>query len=149
MVVSGEVKAGVIWAGVVGTYDELINHWRRRVPWRPSNREIAGHVTSIRQNLVNQYGSPLENPQFWQSIDPRYFLADLSGPILINHGLADQEVPVLFSESLKADLEKLGKEFEYYTYPGGDHNLSSPNFEKAMQRSIEFFDKYLKGGEKE
>lgn len=53
----------------------------------------------------------------------------------------------MFAESLKNDLEKLGKTFEYYTYPGGDHNLSSPNFELAMQRSVAFFNQYLKGGE--
>lgn len=144
MVVSNQIKVGVIWAGVVGTYEELINKWHHKIPWQPSVRESANHVGSIRQNLVNQHGTPEDNPSFWHSIDPRYYLADLSGPLLINQGLADQEVPPLFAESLKNDLEKLNKEFAYYTYPGADHNLSSPNFEKAMQRSVDFFDKYLK-----
>ena len=143
MVVSKEIKAGVIWSGVVGTYEELINKWSHKTPWQPSAKE-ANHVGSIRQNLVNQYGTPESNPGFWHSIDPRYYLTDISGPILLNQGLNDEEVPPLFAESLKNDLEKLGKTFDYYTYPGGDHNLSSPNFEKAMQRSIKFFDKYLK-----
>jgi len=143
MVVSKDIKSGVIWAGVVGTYEELINKWHHKTTWRPSAKE-ANHVGSIRQNLVNQYGTPVSNPVFWHSIDPRYFLNDVSGPILLNQGLNDEEVPPLFSESLKNDLEKLGKTYEYYTYSGGDHNLSSPNFETAMQRSIKFFDKYLK-----
>jgi len=50
-----------------------------------------------------------------------------------------------FSERLYDKLKQLGKTVEYYNYPGGDHNISSPNFELAIQRSIDFFNKYLKG----
>lgn len=144
MVVSGDIKAGVIWSGVVGTYEELINKWSRGRPWMPSAREIQGHVGSIRQNLIKQYGTPEDNPQFWHSIDPRYFLEDISGPIQLHQGLADDEVPVLFSESLKNDLERLGKTVELYTYEGADHNLSGSAFNLALERSVDFFDKYLK-----
>jgi dipeptidyl aminopeptidase/acylaminoacyl peptidase len=124
-----------------------MNKWRRTTVWRPSSREAAGHVTSIRQNLVNRYGTPEQNPTFWQAIDPRYFLHDISGPVQLHQGLADGEVPPLFSESLKNDLEKLGKTVEYYTYPGADHNLSGDSFSLAMSRTLAFFDQYLKGGE--
>lgn len=144
MVVSRDIKAGVIWAGVVGSYDQLLNKWRRRNTWSPSEREIQGHITSIRENLLSIYGTPEENPSFWHSIDPRYFLADISGPLQLHQGLDDEEVPLLFSESLQTDLEKLGKQEELFTYPGADHNISSPNFGLAMQRSIDFFNKYLK-----
>lgn len=145
MVVSHDIKAGVIWSGVVGTYEELLTKWQRARSWQPSNKEIAGHVSSIRQNLTDKYGTPDQNPQFWHSIDPRFFLEDISGPLQLHQGLADEEVPPLFSESLKNDLETQGKSVELYTYEGADHNLSSPAFELAMQRSIDFFNKYLKG----
>lgn len=144
MVVSHDIKAGVIWAGVVGTYNELLTKWRRTRPWQPSDKEIAGHISSIRQNLIDKYGSPEQNPNFWQSIDPRFFLKDISGPLQLHQGLADTEVAPLFSESLRNDLENEGKIGELYTYDKADHNLSSPAFELAMKRSVDFFDKYLK-----
>jgi dipeptidyl aminopeptidase/acylaminoacyl peptidase len=144
MVVSKDIKAGVIWSGVVGTYDQLLNNWIRKTPQTPSDREIAGHINSIRQNLISQNGTPQQNPQFWNSIDPRYYLADISGPLQLDQGLADEEVPLLFPESLKGDLEKIGKTVEYYTYPGADHNISGSSFTQAMIHSVEFFDKYLK-----
>ncbi len=147
MVISEDIKAGVIWSGVVGTYDELLTRWRRARPWQPSDREIEGHISSIRQNLIDKYGQPTDNPQFWHGIDPRFFLQDISGPLQLHVGLQDQEVPPLFSESLKNDLENLEKIVEFYVYEGADHNLSSPSFELAMKHSIDFFDKYLKGGE--
>jgi hypothetical protein len=40
-------------------------------------------------------------------------------------------------------MKAAGKEVELYTYPGDDHDITS-YFGTAMQRSIEFFDKYLK-----
>ncbi|MDD5147789.1 MAG: alpha/beta fold hydrolase [Candidatus Daviesbacteria bacterium] len=144
MVISSDIKAGVIWAGVVGTYDELLNKWHGIKPTTFSNQEIAGHISSIRQNLILKYGTPSSNPSFWQSIDPRFFLKDISGPLQLHQGLADAEVPFLFSEGLKNDLEKQGKPVEFYTYNGADHNISGPSFNLAMQRSIEFFNKYLK-----
>jgi len=51
MVVSGNIKAGVIWAGVVASYEDMMSNWRRDRPWRPSERENMAHRPS-RQNLV-------------------------------------------------------------------------------------------------
>lgn len=143
MVISKDIKAGVIWSGVVGTYDDMINRWVRTVPFRPSSSEAQAHVTSIRRQLVDKYGPPSENHPFWQSIDPHYFLKDISGPVELHHGLADEEVPTVFSESLYNDLKRINKTIELYTYEGADHNLSQ-GFSLAMQRSVAFFDKYLK-----
>ena len=41
-------------------------------------------------------------------------------------------------------MQNAGKPVELYTYPGDDHNLAQ-SFGLAMQRTIEFFDKYVKG----
>jgi uncharacterized protein len=50
---------------------------------------------------------------------------------------------VEFSEGLYEQFINVGKEAELYIYPGDDHNISA-NFNTAMQRSVEFFDRYLK-----
>lgn len=143
MVVSKKIKAGVIWSGVVGTYDDMLTRWTRTTPFRPSPREAQNHVRSIRQELIAKYGAPEENHEFWKSIDPHNFFDEISGPIQLHHGLSDEEVPLLFSQSLYNDLKKINKTVELYTYEGADHNLSQ-GFNLAMQRSVDFFDKYLK-----
>ena len=139
-----DIKVAVIWAGVVGSYDDLMNNWQRKVKYRPSQRELALR-NNYRQKLVDQYGTPQSNPLFWQAIDPTYYLSDINTPIQLHTGGDDEEVPAAFSESLYDKLKQLGETVEYYNYPGGDHNISSPNFELAIQRSIDFFNKYLKG----
>src|SRR3972149_5788516 len=80
----------------------------------------------------------------WGSISANSYLADLSGPIQLHHGTADTSVPVEFSEILYDQIILAGGQAELYIYEGADHNLSGP-FTPAMQRTIEFFNRYLKG----
>lgn len=138
-----DIKAAVIWGGVVGSYNDLMNNWQRRVRYQPSPREMALR-NRYQSNIVQQYGTPQTNPAFWNSIDPTFFLSDIKAPIQLHHGLSDEEVPVAFSQSLYDGLKKIGKTVELYTYEGADHNISDPSFSVAMSRSVEFFNKYLK-----
>lgn len=142
MVVTNKIKAGVIWAGVVADYQDLTLNWHRSRPFMLSQREQT-FTRPGRQTLINQYGDFSQNPNFWQSIAPINFVKDLMAPIQIHHGDEDQEVPILFSQRLDEALKKNGKISEYYSYPGDDHNLSN-NLSLALDRSVKFFDKYLK-----
>lgn len=139
---STDIKAAVIWGGVVGSYNDLINNWQSRVRYRPAPEDLRLRNNN-RQNLMNQYGTPQSNPAFWNSIDPTAYLADITAPIQLDVGGADQEVPPDFSSTLYDKLTSLGKTAEFYSYPGSDHNISQ-GFNLAMKRTIAFFDKYLK-----
>ncbi len=138
-----DIKVAVIWAGVVGSYDDLMNNWQRKVRYQPSPRELTLRNSS-RSNIVQKYGTPQTNPDFWNSIDPTYFLSDITAPVQLHQGLEDEEVPPAFMQSLFDKMQKLGKNVEYYSYPGADHNISDPSYSVAMKRSVEFMDKYLK-----
>ena len=142
MVVSKDIKAGVIWAGVVASYPDLLSKWRRGST-TPSPFPTNSTRGSWRIKLTEKYGTPKQNPQFWNSISSNSYLPDISGPLQLHHGTADLSVPVEFSTILTDQMENVGREVELYTYPNDDHNLSG-NFSLAMKRSIEFFDKYLK-----
>lgn len=139
MVISKEIKAGVIWAGTVGSYAEQMNTWGRR------HGSQGGPVPapSAPQGF-EQFGTPQQNPQFWDSITPNNYVVDLSGPLQLHHGTADQEVPLRFSEELYDQVNAVGKTVEFYKYPGSDHNISQ-GFAQAMQRTTTFFDQYVKG----
>jgi uncharacterized protein len=137
-----DIKVAVIWGGVVGSYDDLMNNWQRKVPFRPSPSELALRNRS-RSNLTNQYGTPTSNPTFWNSIDPTKFIQDIKVPIQLDAGGSDEEVPVAFSETLYNNLKAQGKTVEFYSYPGDNHNISN-HFNEAMQNSLTFFNKYLK-----
>lgn len=137
-----DIMAAVIWGGVVGTYDDLMNSWQRRVSFQPPPNELMLR-NRYRSGLLSKYGKPADNPTFWNSIDPNFHLNLVKAPVQLHAGLADEEVPWQFSEGLKTRLEKSEKTVEFYTYEGDNHNLSN-NLNLALQRSVEFFDKYLK-----
>ena len=142
MVVSRDIKAGVIWAGVVASYPDLLTRWRRRSFTPPPG--IPSGARRWRDDLIIKYRTPEENPEFWNSISANSFLSDISGPLQLHHGTADTSVPLEFSEILDKQMKSAGKMIELFTYSGDDHNLGG-NFNTAMQRSIEFFDTYVKG----
>ncbi len=140
MVISKDIKAGVIWAGVVASYPDLMARWSRR----PAGSAIPSTARRWREELVAQYGSPEENPEFWASISPNTYVADLSGPIQLHHGTGDTNVPVEFSQKLAEQIQQAGEVVELYLYEGDNHNISH-RFSLAMQRSVAFFDRYVKG----
>jgi dipeptidyl aminopeptidase/acylaminoacyl peptidase len=137
MVTTKDIKAGVIWAGVVARYPDLFTRWNSGARYIPASP--GTWVYSLEQT----YGSVETNPDFWNSISANAYLRDLNGPIQLHHGTADADVPWEFSEMLYNEMLAMDQVAEFYTYDGDNHNISN-DFSTAMQRTIEFFDRYLK-----
>lgn len=140
MVISSEIDVGVIWAGVVASYPDLLNNWRRSSSTPPP---LPSGARRWREVLTTTFGAPEQNPTFWDGISANAYLEDLSGPLQLHHATGDTSVPVEFSQTLAEQLTTAGKEHELYVYQGDDHNISS-NFTTAMRRTIEYFDRVLK-----
>ncbi len=142
MVTTKDIKAGVIWAGVVAAYPELFN---RRNP--QPNQQTVDPATAARrrwrEELVEKYGTPDQAPEIWAAISPNAYVGEISGPLQLHHGTADSDVPVRYSQLLELQMQTVGSAVEYYEYAGDNHNLSV-YFNTAIARSIAFFDQYLK-----
>jgi dienelactone hydrolase len=143
MVIDPSIKAGVIWAGVVASYPDLLARWSRPPTGAAPPPAPPGRPPTWREQLIATYGSPEENPGFWASISANTYLADLSGPVQLHHGTADTSVPLEFSQILAEQIQAAGGVVEFYTYPGDDHNISR-NLGVALSRSVAFFNKYVK-----
>jgi len=149
MVITDTIKAGVIWAGVVGPYPNLF----QRPTATPTPEGATPEPTTTatpsfnrrwRAELVALYGSPQENPDFWNSISSPTFVGDISGPIQLHHGTADASVPLAASEYLYQAMQEADQAAELYTYEGDNHNLSN-SLGLAIRRSVAFFDLHVKG----
>lgn len=133
MVVSKEIKAGVFWAGVVGSYQDMLETYNSRILF----------MRRRTFDLVVKHGKPSANPTFWNQLDPYSYLSDISGPVQLHHGTADRNVPIELSIHLKDALEKEERIVELYQYEKASHNFTGNSFGAAMQRSVDFFNKYL------
>ena len=137
MVIQNDIKAGVIWAGVVGSYQNLLKDWPQTTP------PIYELDPSWRKRFIDEFGDPEVNPEFWASISATNFLEDISGPLQLHHSISDNVVPFEFSNKLFHELIIAGKTTELYAYQDDNHNIAI-NFNLAMDRTLEFFNRYLK-----
>lgn len=143
MVITDDIRAGVIWAGVVAPYPDLFARGSQPTSAAPTATGTEAARRRWRQTWFELYGTPEENPAFWNGISSNSFLSDISGPIQLHHGTQDESVPFAASQVLYDQMTAAGQAVEFYAYEGDNHNLSG-YFTTAMDRTIEFFDRYLK-----
>ena len=132
MVIDPTIRAGVIWAGVVLGYEAMFDRWFRR---RSSS--------SWRAEMIEEYGSPEDNPAFWRNLSANNFLTDLGGPLQIHHGTGDATVPYDFSITLDEEMRAAGMPSELILYQNDDHNIAQ-NRDTALTVSYVFFDAHVK-----
>jgi dipeptidyl aminopeptidase/acylaminoacyl peptidase len=133
------IRAGVIWAGVVAPYNYIITQWQV-TPTPPGFVPVA---TNWREGFVVEHGDQQTNPTFWAEISPNSYLGNISGPLQLHHGTGDYNVPVEMSRLLYSEMLDAGRTVFYYEYTNDDHNIAN-NYDLAMQRTLEFFDQYVK-----
>ncbi|MCH9692714.1 MAG: S9 family peptidase [Gammaproteobacteria bacterium] len=69
----------------------------------------------------------------------------LKGPLLIYHGMADDNVLFTNTTKLVKKLQDEGKQFELMTYPGKKHSLRGEKTRKHWHKMMkDFFDRHLK-----
>ncbi len=136
MVVDPDIKAGVIWAGVVDSYADMFTRWFSR----------GGSRRSWLSDTVEMYGDPQVNPAFWASLSANSYLSEISGPLQLHHGTGDAVVPYVMSVTLDEQMRAAGRTVELFLYPGDDHNISA-NRDGALALSVVFFDRYVVGDE--
>lgn len=141
MAAKPEIKAIVIWAGAVYSYQDFREYGisdssYQRPPSDPRNQ-------SRRQQLFNTYGQFDPESEFWRQVAPTNYLEDLNGAIEIHHARNDDVVSIEYSRNLSRLLTNAGVEHNLYEYRSGGHNLSGGSFTEAMQRTVEFYKQNL------
>jgi dipeptidyl aminopeptidase/acylaminoacyl peptidase len=142
MLVEPDVKAGVIWAGAVFSYEDLatygISDSSYRPPATPENSPATEFLSSSRIIIATYNWPDLDHP-YWNAISLTENLAYLNRPIELHHAENDPVVDINYSYELAGRLQEENKIYGFYIYQEGGHNLNSPTFEQAMWRTVQFF----------
>ncbi len=89
--------------------------------------------------------TPALNPDGYTRSGVLHWLDGLGSPLLLVHGMADDNVLFTNSTQLMAALQARGTPFDLMTYPGGKHGLSTPAMKKHVFHAIvRWFDGKLK-----
>ncbi len=142
MLIEPDVKAGVIWAGAVYSYDDFSSY---SISDPSATRTVLEQSPGFRRSraLFDAYGRPDTTVPFWQAVSLTANIDLLAAPVQIHHAANDDVVSINYSYDLMNVLAAAGKSYEFYEYEGGGHNISSPYFEDAMLRTILFFQRNL------
>ena len=151
MVVSKDIKAGVIWGGVVAPYPNIF----ARVTDPATTDATPPNACPARRSWP--YGRPwrqeLTDEVRHAGAEPGVLGVDLAQQLPGRHLRAAAIAPQRdgrrgaggsLEDARTRRCRPPGKPVELYTYPGDNHNING-NFVTAMQRTIAFFDKYVKG----
>ena len=92
--------------------------------------------------------TPARNPEAFRRSSPITFSRKLKGHLLIVHGMVDNNVLFQDAVQLAEKLIKEGKPFGQAYYPEESHAfVRDETWIDACRRTVEWFDRYLKGGE--
>jgi fermentation-respiration switch protein FrsA (DUF1100 family) len=142
MLIEPDIKAGVIWAGAVYSYDDFedygIDDNSYKPPATPETQEASDRSRGTRE-IFETYGRPDTQVEYWKAVSLTENIQFLNSPLQLHHAEDDPVVNIGYSFDLAVVLNENGKVYEFYSYEGGGHNLISPYFEQAMQRTVEFF----------
>lgn len=137
---SDKIKAAVIWAGAVYTYEDMAQYGIDDNSYRPPEDTTQRNLRQrSRQKMRELFGEPDLEKEFWNQIAPINYIDEDTAPIQIHHAVNDDVVSVEYTRNLKEVLSEKGINIETYEYPSGGHNITSPAFSTAMQRTVEFY----------
>jgi dipeptidyl aminopeptidase/acylaminoacyl peptidase len=99
----------------------------------------------ISWDFIAQYMSVphTEDPKAWADASPLYAVTPQTAPTLIIHGRDDDVVWSEQSVKLHEALERHGVDTELILLPCEGHSFSLDAFREILQKSIEFFRRYL------
>lgn len=90
-------------------------------------------------------GKPEEHAEAYKISSPITYADSLKKPLLILHGMVDDNVFFQDAVQLIAKLQKAGKKFDVMMYPDEAHSFTEPeSWYDEYYRIEEFFDKHLK-----
>ena len=89
--------------------------------------------------------TPQNNPEGYEASSVFPYTDNLNTPLLLIHGMADDNVTFDNSTRLMAELQQRGKHFELMTYPGQRHGIRGEELQlHLMQTRMAFLDRHLK-----
>jgi dipeptidyl-peptidase-4 len=92
-------------------------------------------------------GNPKVDPKPYQSSDVLPYTSRISDPLLVIHGMSDDNVVFENTTALLAKLQQEKKPFEMMTYPGAAHAIPGEALRTHLWRTVtDFLDRTLKNG---
>ena len=88
--------------------------------------------------------TPEQNPEGYKNSDLKNYADNLEGDLLLIHGLDDNVVVPQHSYSLLQAFVTAGKQVDFFTYPGHEHNVRGKDRVHLMSKVLDYIDLHFK-----
>jgi len=131
-------KTPDVWAAAVEEYG-IIN-------WLTMLQHEDPFLQEYEKSLL---GDPVKDRGIYEDDSPLKYIRNAKAPLLVLQGDNDIRVPREEAEQVAQTLKGAGKTVDAHYYPNEGHGFAKrENQIDAIQRTIEWFDRYLKGSQK-
>jgi len=149
------VKAAVLYSTVSADQADVIDRWGMGCFGDIATGEkLYGCNSSdiipldLPPDLIEAYKYASANDELLRQISPFYHLDRVTVPVQIHYGAEDGKIfsgtPPEWSKKLYVGLDVLGKDVELFGYDNQAHSFKADEWFAFMERSTQFFDKYVK-----
>lgn len=128
-------KTPDVWAAAVEEYGII--------SWLTMLQSSDPFLQEYEKSLL---GDPEKDKAVYENTSPLKYIHDVKAPLLVLQGDNDPRVPKEEAEQVVAQLKQDGKTVDAHYYPNEGHGFEKrENQIDAIHRTVEWFDKYLKG----
>ncbi len=125
------IDAAVVWGPVSANFEDNYLKWTKD-RMTPESNKIFESV----------FGS-LDDSSSFQALSPLTYIDQLTVPLLIQHGTADESCPIEWSQTLDQALSKTNANYKYIEYEDFPHVFWNKNWDIAITEATKFFEDNL------
>lgn len=154
--IASDIKAAVLYSPVSGDDGDILARWGLGCigDILAGEHQLGCNSSDVLPldlppELIKAYYDSSTNSTIIQQTSSIYHLDFVTAPVEINYGTNDGKIlagtPPEWSKKLYSAFINAGKEAHIFGYEGELHSFNGDSWIAFMERSAQFFDKYVKG----
>lgn len=149
LTIDPRVKVAILYAPNSSNDADLISLWGPgcypgrtfRVLPRCNRGEVI--PPELPRTLYLDYVEAAQNPAILRLTSPLYFFDDITAPVQVHSGTADDVTPHEWAQTIYRGLQAVNKDVSFFAYEGQGHFFEGADWDVFMLRSIQFYDSIL------
>ncbi len=155
LTIDQRVKAAVLYSSVSADFADVIGRWGPGCLGDVLEGEATYGCNSsdilpldAPPDLIAAYFDAVDDPAFLKFVSPINYFDYVTAPVQINYGTEDGKTsagtPPEWSKKMYEAFEEADKDAQLFAYEGAEHSFKSDQWFAFMERSAQFFDKYVR-----